>query len=80
MSPAEREAIVRLGIGSADDLERIVALADQARALRRPPPREVRAWVLNARNVLGPNNPAFQDVQRLLLPAVSPAQGQETQP
>lgn len=80
MSPAEREAIVRLGIGSADELERIVALADQARALRRPPPREVRAWVLNARNVLGPNNPAFQDVQRLLLPAVSPAQGQETQP
>ena len=80
MTPAEREAIVRLGIGSADELERIVALADQARALRRPPPREVRAWVLNARNVLGPNNPAFQDAQRLLLPAVSPAQGQETQP
>lgn len=80
MSPAEREAIVRLGIGSADELERIVILADRARALNRPPPREVRAWVLNARNVLGPNNPAFQDVQRLLLPAVSPAQEQETQP
>lgn len=80
MSPAEREAIVQLGIGSADDLERIVMLADQARALRRPPPREVRAWVVNARNVLGANNPVARDIEKLLLPTRASAQEEETRP
>lgn len=80
MSPAEREAIVQMGLGSADELQRIVQLADEARALRRPPPREVRAWVVNARNALGANNPAVRDIERLLLPAVAPAQDREMQP
>ena len=80
MSPEERAAIVQMGFGSADELERIVMLADQARASRRPPPREVRAWITSATSRLGANNPAVRELQQLLLPAVSPAQETETQP
>lgn len=80
MSPEERAAIVQMGLGSADELERIVMLADQARASRRPPPREVRAWLTNATARLGANNPAARELQQLLLPAISPAQETETQP
>lgn len=80
MSPEERAAIVQMGLGSADELERIVMLADQARANRRPPPREVRAWITSATSRLGANNPAIRELQQLLLPAVSPAQETETQP
>lgn len=80
MSPEERAAIVQMGLGSADELERIVMLADQARASNRPPPREVRAWLTNATARLGANNPAARELQQLLLPALSPAQETETQP
>jgi hypothetical protein len=80
MSPEERAAIVQMGLGSADELERIVMLADQARASNRPPPREVRAWLTNATARLGANNPAARELQQLLLPAISPAQETETQP
>lgn len=80
MSPEERAAIVQMGLGSADELERIVMLADQARANRRPPPREVRAWITSATSRLGANNPAVRELQQLLLPAISPAQETETQP
>lgn len=80
MSPAEREAIVQMGLGSADELERIVMLADQARSSGRRPPREVRAWVVSATNRLGANNPAARELQQLLLPAISPAQETETRP
>lgn len=80
MSPEERAAIVQIGLGSADELERIVMLADQARNAGRRPPREVRAWVTNATARLGSNNPAARELQQLLLPAISPAQETETQP
>ena len=80
MSPEERAAIVQMGLGSADELERIVMLADQARASRRPPPREVRAWLTSATARLGANNPAARELQQLLLPAISPAQETETRP
>ena len=80
MSPQERAAIVQMGLGSADELERIVMLSDQARNAGRRPPREVRAWVVSATNRLGSNNPAVRELQQLLLPAISPAQETETQP
>lgn len=80
MSPEERAAIVQMGLGSADELERIVMLADQARNAGRRPPREVRAWVTNATARLGSNSPAARELQQLLLPAISPAQETETQP
>lgn len=69
LSPQEREAIVRLGLGSADELERIVALAQQARSQGRPPPREVRAWIDRSRNVLGSQSPVAQQIEMLLLPS-----------
>lgn len=80
MSPEERAAIVQMGFGSADELERIVMLADQARANRRPPPREVRAWVTSAMARLGANNPVARDIERLLLPTRVSAQEEETRP
>jgi hypothetical protein len=76
----ERAAIVNLGLGSADELERIVALAQQARQANRPPPREVRAFVGRARNVLGSNSPVVQQIEGLLVPtrvAAEEDQGQE---
>lgn len=79
LSPDERNAIVQLGLGSADDLERIVMLAEQARAARRPPPREVRAWVTNVRNTLGARNPVAIEIERLLLPSPVTAQDQQTE-
>lgn len=77
LNEAERQAIVELGIGSADDLERIVQLADASRRANRPPPREVRAWVVNAQNTLGAQNPVAIELQRLLLPTRAAAQEEE---
>lgn len=69
LNEAEREAIVSLGIGSADELQRIAALAQQARSAGRPPPRAVRAFVDRSRNTLGAQNPVAQQIEMLLLPA-----------
>lgn len=77
MSPEERQAIAQLGLGSADELERIVQLADQARATGRRTPREVRAYILRTRNVLGAQTPEQLQIERLLLPA--PASAEEEQ-
>lgn len=68
MSPEERQAIVELGLGPVDNIERIIRLADEARNAGRPPPREVRAWVVNVQNTLGAQNPVAIELQRLLLP------------
>lgn len=77
MSPEERQAIAQLGLGSADELERIVQLADQARATGRRTPREVRAYILRTRNVLGAQTPEQLQIERILLPA--PASAEEEQ-
>lgn len=68
LRPDEREAIVRLGLGSADELERIVALAEQARRAGRRPPRAVMDFVGRSRNVLGADSPVTQQLQTILLP------------
>jgi len=75
MSPAEREVIVNLGLGPADELERIVGLAQQARQ-RGTRSREVRLYLDNARNVLGAQNPVTVKLEQLLLPAPVAAQEQ----
>lgn len=77
LNEAEREAIVSLGIGSADDFERIVRLADASRQAGRPIPREVRAYVVNARNVLGSRSPVPQQLEQLLIPSRVVAEEQE---
>ncbi|MCP5804549.1 hypothetical protein NL322_28640, partial [Klebsiella pneumoniae] len=64
-----REAIVRLGLGSADELENIVSMAEAARASGRPPPRAVRQFIDRSRNTLGAQNPVAIELQRLLLPS-----------
>lgn len=69
LNEAEREAIVSLGIGSADELQRIAALAQQARSAGRPPPRAVRAFVDRSRNTLGAQSPVALQIERLLLPS-----------
>ena len=69
LNEGEREAIVSLGIGSADELQRIAALAQQARSAGRPPPRAVREFVDRSRNTLGAQNPVAQQIEMLLLPA-----------
>jgi len=69
LSPEERGAIVQLGIGSADDLERIVQVAEMARRQGRGPPRAVREYLTTTRNVLGSNSPVTQQLERLLLPS-----------
>lgn len=77
MSPEERQAIVELGLGPVDNIERIIRLADEARNAGRPPPREVRAWVVNAQNTLGAQNPVAIELQRLLLPTRAAAQEEQ---
>lgn len=78
LTPEERGAIVQMGLGSADELERIVRVAAQARAAGRRPPREVREFIVRSRNVLGANNPATQQIEQLLLPTrVSAEEEQE---
>jgi hypothetical protein len=77
MTPQEREAIVQMGLGSADDLERIVQLSQTARQANRPPPREVRAYITNVRNTLGAQSPVVQQIETLLLPAPVSAEEQE---
>lgn len=77
MSPEERQAIVELGLGPVDNVERIIRLADEARNAGRPPPREVRAWVVNAQNTLGAQNPVAIELQRLLLPTRAAAQEEQ---
>lgn len=77
LSPEERSAIVQLGIGSADDLERIVQVAEMARSQGRPPPRAVRQYLERSRNVLGSQSPVAQQLEQLLLPARVLAEEQE---
>jgi hypothetical protein len=67
LSPQEREAIVQLGLGSADDLERIVQVAEAARRAGRRS-REVTAYLTRTRNTLGAQSPVTQQLERLLLP------------
>lgn len=69
MNEAEREAFARLAIGPAEDLTRIARLAAESRQAGRPPPREVRAYLVRTRNVLGAQNPVTQQLEQLLLPA-----------
>lgn len=69
LSPEERAAIVQLGIGSADDLERIVQVAQMARRQGRPVPREVRRLAERSRNVLGAQSPVSRQIEQLLLPS-----------
>jgi hypothetical protein len=45
MSPEERSAIVNMGVGSADDLERVLMLAEQARQRGQQAPRAVIDFV-----------------------------------
>ena len=69
---------MQLGLGSADDLERIVQVSQAARAARRPPPREVRAFVDRSRNVLGAQNPVAQQIEQILLaPRVAASEEEE---
>lgn len=77
LSPEERAAIVDLGLGSADELENIVRMADAARSSGRPPPRAVRAFVDRSRNTLGAQNPVAQQIEMLLLPARVSAEGED---
>lgn len=77
LNEAERQAIVELGIGSADEFERVIQLADQSRRRGSPPPREVRVWVVNAQNTLGAQNPVAIELQRLLLPTRAAAQEEQ---
>lgn len=67
LSPQEREAIVQLGLGSADDLERIVQVAEAARISGRRS-REVTAYLTRTRNTLGAQSPVTLQLERLLLP------------
>lgn len=77
LSPEERSAIVQLGIGSADDLERIVQVAQAARNQGRPPPREVRQYLERTRNVLGAQSPVASQLEQLLLPSRVSAEEQQ---
>lgn len=77
LSPQERDAIVQLGIGSADDLERIVQVAEMARSRGLPPPRAVRQYLTRTRNVLGSQSPVAQQLEQLLLPSRVSAEEQE---
>jgi hypothetical protein len=71
LNEAERAAIVQAGISDADELFRIVRLADESRAAGRPPPREVRAYIIDITSQLGSRNPvALELTQRLLPPRV----------
>lgn len=79
-TPEEREAIVRLGLGSADQFERIVRLAEEARAAGRRPPREVRAWVTGISNQLGARSPVVLELEQRLLPNLATSRERETQP
>lgn len=69
LNEAERAAIVQLGIGSADDFERIVQIANLSRQRGAPPPAEVRDYLLRSRNILGANAPEQLQLEQLLLPA-----------
>lgn len=69
MTPEVRSAIVRLGIGSADELERVVELATGAQAAGRPPPREVRAYLAKVQGQLGAQSPITVRLEQLLLPS-----------
>lgn len=69
MTPEVRAAIVDLGIGSADELERIIESGTRARQANRPPPREVRAYLARVQGQLGSQNPVTVRLEQLLLPA-----------
>lgn len=68
MTPEVREAIVSLGIGSADELERVLELGVRARQGNRPPPREVRAYLAKVQGQLGAQSPITVRLEQLLLP------------
>lgn len=78
LNEAERAAIVRLGVSDADELFRIVRLADESRLAGRPPPREVRAYVVKINGQLGARNPVAIELSQRLLPAPVAAE-EETQ-
>lgn len=77
MSPQEREAVVRFGLGSADELERIVMLADSARRQRRPVPRQVRRFLEGVRNTSGAQ--VADEIQRAILPMRTTAEEESPQ-
>lgn len=77
MTPEVRNEIVRLGLGSADELERILMLADEARAAGRPVPRAVRRYVERVRNVAGAS--VSQRFENALLPLQSAAEEEQVQ-
>lgn len=78
MSEAERNEVVRLGLGSADELERVLMLADQARAQGRRLPREVRRFVERVETRLGA--PTADAVLNVLQPTRSLAEEERQQP
>lgn len=65
MTPAEREQIVQMGLGSADELERIIALAERSTAAGRAPPRQVRDYVTRAAGALGQTHPLVIELQKV---------------
>lgn len=73
LSPQERESIVSLGLGSADELERIVQLAEQA-SRRGGRNREVTAYLTRTRNTLGAQSPVTQQLEKLLSPGLIAAE------
>lgn len=77
MSPEVRDEIVRLGLGSADELERILLLADEARVQGRPVPRAVRRYVERVRSTAG--GIAAQRIEGALLPMRAAAEEEQAQ-
>lgn len=77
MTPEVRNEIVNLGLGSADELERILMLADEARTAGRPVPRAVRRYVERVRNVAGAS--VAQRFEGALLPLQSAAEEEQAQ-
>lgn len=77
LNEAERDAIVQLGLGSADDLERIVQIAELSRRSGGPVPRAVRQYIDRARNTLGAQSPVPQQLEQLLIPSRVVAEDQQ---
>lgn len=69
LNEAERAAIVQLGISDADELVRIVRLADESRAAGRRVPREVRGYITDITGQLGARNPVALELAQRLLPS-----------
>lgn len=75
MSSEEREAIVRMGLGSAQELERIILIADQARSRGGRVPREVLGFLDGVEANAGAE--AALALRNALLPAPLAASEQE---